>query len=128
MTTHGGLLIASIAVALYVSALCAALACYRLAQRFVPSRKPRYHAKPNLYEDEDGIATQESEASYSYQVQRILVFVFSFVGWITSFLGSILRSQHGQMGGGRLGGKIEPWLCFGMWVGIPFVVSIRLSG
>jgi hypothetical protein len=99
------------AVALLVIIACSAPSTRRIAQRFTPTGKERYQAIPQRFEDEDGIATAESEAAYSYQIQRMLVLLLSVIGSLDCLVLAVIATQRPYSTPG-----IEQWLQFGAWV------------
>jgi hypothetical protein len=108
---HATTAIAAIATALSVIVACSAPAVWRLALRIFPTQKHRYQAIPGRYQDEDGIATQESEAAYSYQLPRILVLLLSLVCSLNSLICCVITTQRR---GSTL--RFEQWMQFGAWV------------
>lgn len=100
-----------VGVALVVILACSIPSTWRITQRFVPSKKPRYQPLDERYRDEDGIATPESEAAYSYQIQRVLVLVLSAIGAVDSLILSIVASGRPD----RIL-AVPQWLQFGGWV------------
>lgn len=65
----------------------------------------------NLYEDEDGIATVESEARYSTYTQKGLIVFGTLIG-----LGSSLSIAIRSTGDWTSSGYISDWLVFVSWV------------
>jgi hypothetical protein len=64
----------------------------------------------NVYEDEDGIATDKSVAEYSAKIPKILLSVFAVLGQVTSIALAILETLAGV-------DVIEGWVNVGQWVG-----------
>lgn len=65
-----------------------------------------------LYEDEDGVATEESMLRYSVWVQKILVLLGSAVGLTASLVAAIQT----QLSTSRVVDVLEEWLIFVAWV------------
>lgn len=105
-----------VAAALFVIIACSAPAVRRIALRFFPTQKLRNQPLSERYEDEDGTATQESEAAYSYQLPRVLVLLLSVACLLDSLALCVITTQS-------LGStpRVEQWLQFGAWVrsGVP---------
>ena len=100
-----------VGVALFVILACSALSAWRIAQRFIPAKELRYQPCDNRYEDEDGVATHESEAAYSYQTQRVLVLVLTAIGSVDSLILSVITSQRPYSDL-----AVPQWIQFGAWV------------
>jgi hypothetical protein len=99
------------AAALFVIVAFSAPAVWRLALRLLPIQDRRSQALPEIYEDEDGIATQESVAAYSYQLPRILVLLISVVCLANSLVCCVITTQSRDSGW-----RLEQWMQFGAWV------------
>ena len=99
------------AVGLFLTLACSASSIRRVALRFVQPKKLRDQPTTERYEDEDGTATPESEAAYSYQLQRVLVLLLSFVCLLASLVLCVITSpsRYPPLG-------VEHWLHFGAWV------------
>jgi hypothetical protein len=97
-------------VLLFLIIVCSALSVWRLFRRFTKTEKSLGHLKAERYEDEDGIATEESETAYSYRLQRFLVLLLSLsaVGSLDSLALAIIATQSNP--------AIEQWLQFIAWV------------
>lgn len=80
--------------------------------RLTARRSSQYHQLSDKYEDEDGVATPESQNAYSVQLQRILLIVIAVVGTLESLIAAILATSRRQI---RL--PTEQWLSFVSWVG-----------
>jgi hypothetical protein len=72
---------------------------------------------PSLYEDVDGVATEESMARFSTKRQFIAIFTAAPVGIAVSFAlavwATVLRDSFSQLC------VVQLWLLFASWVGIP---------
>lgn len=101
------------AVVLFLIIACSIPAVRRIAQRFIATQKLRYQRPSERYEDEDGIATKESEAAYSYQVQRLLVLLLAVIGLLESLALFVVKTQTHNSALG-----VEQWLRFSAWVGL----------
>ncbi|ERF71322.1 hypothetical protein EPUS_03476 [Endocarpon pusillum Z07020] len=100
-----------VVVALSAIAACSALSFQRIVLRFRQNRKPQYQSVSELYEDEDGTATQASEAAYSYQLPRISVLLFSIVCLLDSLVLCVITTQQPVESNLR----VEQWLHFCAW-------------
>lgn len=65
-----------------------------------------------LYEDQDGIATEESQKKFSTIIPRSLSVIGSITGSLLSIAEAVLRTS--DPGRSRF---IESWLVFASWVG-----------
>ena len=101
-----------VATALSVIVACSALSFQRIVLRFRQNQKPQYQSVSEPYKDEDGTATQASEAAYSYQLPRISVLLFSIVCLLNSLVLCIIATQQPLESNLR----IEQWLHFCAWV------------
>jgi hypothetical protein len=73
-------------------------------------REPK--SKPGLYEDKDGVASEESMAAYTAKYPKLLLSVFTVVGFATSVCLAVV---------GTLDQSLDPmflenWLAAGQWV------------
>lgn len=90
---------------------CSTPSARRIGRHISSNRKLRYQPISERYADEDGTATRESEAAYSYQIPRVVILVLSVLGLLASLaLGVITAQNH------RSTLIIEEWLLFGAWV------------
>ena len=64
-----------------------------------------------LYEDEDGIATKETQEAYSAAVPKYTALLCSLLGFAASTSIAILTTAHPT-----LNSYVEHWLSFGTWV------------
>ena len=76
--------------------------------------------KPNPYEDEDGVATEKSAASYSATVPKALLSIFSTLGFLASIALAVLATVNEA---NRM--MIENWLAAGQWVRISAFTTER---
>lgn len=65
-----------------------------------------------LYEDQDGVATEESQQKFSTIIPRSLSVIGSITGSLLSVAEAVLRTSY--PGRSR---SIESWLVFASWVG-----------
>ena len=63
----------------------------------------------HLYEDEDGVATEESQRAYSVKVQNVLASTIAIVGFGVSLAGTIRATVAGS-------NVISWWLHCSLWV------------
>lgn len=108
------------AVAVFVVIASSVLSIRRLTLRFSPTHKLHYQPISERYEDEDGTATQDSEAAYSYQKQRVLVLVFSVIGLLDSLMLCVIPTQSSYSTH-----EIEQWLQFAAWVRVGSLEAMR---
>ncbi len=101
--------ISTVALALFLIIACSAQSIWRISRRFIPTQK--LQPLSQRYEDEDGTATLESEAAYSYQLQRVLVVWLSIIGSLDSLIFCVITTQRLSATVG-----VEQWLQFGAWV------------
>ena len=97
---------------------CSVGAIRRIAQRLIPAEKIRYQCLSERFEDEDGTATQESEAAYSYTLQRLLVLLLSVIGSIDSLVLAVIATRDTNFIA-----NAEQWLHFGAWVVVKHILS-----
>lgn len=66
---------------------------------------------PELYEDEDGTATEETQHAFSDKPPRVLVAVTTGVGLLISLALAVFGAvrPHGSL-------FVEAWIAFGAWV------------
>lgn len=120
--TRAAISVAAAAAALFVIAACSAPAVWRLALRCLPIQNRRSQPIPKSYEDEDGIATQESVAAYSYQLPRVLVLLISLVCLANSLVCCVITTR--SPGSGL---RVEQWMQLGVWVRSVVSQSSRVS-
>lgn len=84
--------------------------------------KDQYESLSGHYEDEDGIATDESESAYSDFIQRLIILLVSAVGSLDALALAVLTTRQPEF---RL--LIEQWLQFATWVSQPTLFSSLLS-
>jgi hypothetical protein len=100
-------------------ALAAGIAALALSSFFtVPSvtavaahfRQPK--PKPKLYEDRDGIATEESMAAYSAKAPKVILSVFTIVGFAAATFLAVLTTLHRN----DYSVFVQNWLNVAQWV------------
>lgn len=98
------------AVVLFLITLCSALSVWRFFRRFIKTTKALDHLKAERYEDEDGMATEESQTAYSYRLHRVLVVLLSLsgLGSLDSLALAVIATPSNP--------AIEQWLQFVAWV------------
>lgn len=72
----------------------------------------------NLYEDEDGAATLDSEAAYSSRTVKIFICVVTALGFATSLASAVLSTVLANARLTRLS-LIQDWMNFTAWVCAP---------
>ena len=75
------------------------------------SSKLQYVDLSDRYEDEDGVATRESEEAYSDVVPRLILILVSMIGTIDGLASAILTTTRDA-----LPLFVEQWLQFITWV------------
>lgn len=111
----------SLAVSIVCLAIVAALsvpALYQYLER-IRAKKDQYSELSDLYEDDDGTATEESQEAYSDFVPRLVLVSISAVASIDALIAAILipSHQHTSL-------AVEQWLQFATWVSLgktPFI-------
>lgn len=77
----------------------------------VRSSKLQYVDLSDRYEDEDGVATEESEGAYSDFIPRLILILVSVIGTIDCLASAILTTTRDA-----LPLFVEQWLQFITWV------------
>lgn len=102
--------------------LAAAIACLILVaslslpafiqqgKRHLTTKQP-YQSLADRYEDEDGVATKDSEEAYSDFIPRLLLLLLSIVGTLDALALGILTTTRV-----KLSLTVESWLIFGAWL------------
>jgi hypothetical protein len=70
------------------------------------------NSKPEIYQDEDGVATEESMSEYSTKIAKIILSILTVAGLLTSIPPAVfgtLNRHHDFM-------FIPNWLIVGQWV------------
>lgn len=109
--------LASSIVGLAAVAFLTIPAAKQLSRRLSGSRSLSYEPLSDRYEDEDGIATEESQAAYSVHLQRILLMVIVTVGTVETLIIALLATSRHRI---RL--PTEQWLSFVSWILLSFQV------
>lgn len=98
---------------LFLGLLLTTPALRSIAARFILGRRQRtgYQHAQELYEDQDGVATQESVKAFSDKRQRIAIAGLSAVGFVVSLaLATITTNSPWRTQ------LVEHWLQVGVWV------------
>jgi len=105
----------SLAISISCLAAVAALsvpALYQYLQR-VRARKDQYSYSElsDLYEDEDGTATEESQEAYSDFLPRLILILTSAIASTDALISAVLTTTgpHASL-------SVEQWLLFANWV------------
>ncbi|ETI29167.1 hypothetical protein G647_01620 [Cladophialophora carrionii CBS 160.54] len=103
----------SVAISIACLAVVAVLSTPAVGQLFtrVQSRKKQDAHLSERYEDKDGVATQESEQSYSDQIPRLILILISLVACGVALATAILTTARSQ-----LPLSLEQWLQFATWL------------
>jgi hypothetical protein len=102
--------LATASLALVLVGLLSLPAASQCFQRCTAS-KSQFEDLLDRYEDEDGIASEESQAAYSDFVPRLILILVSIVGTVDCLISSILVTTHAAV---PL--VVEQWLQFATWV------------
>jgi ABC-type multidrug transport system fused ATPase/permease subunit len=103
-------LTAAIVCLILVSILSIPAIC-EVVNRFRPGAKKDYQSVPEKYEDEDGEATEESQAAYSDSIQRLALILLSSVGLLDSLALAVLATARVYL---KL--STEQWIQFATWL------------
>ena len=108
----------SVAIAFVSLVLVALLSIPSLAQLVnrIRRRKEQYQALSDRYEDEDGVATDGSEAAYSDLVQRLILLLGSAIATLDALAFAVVITTRPS-----LPLAVEQWVQFGTWVSNHFV-------
>ena len=68
-------------------------------------------ATSKLYEDEDGIATEDTQKEYSAALPKYTALSCSILGFLASIITAVSATVHPT-----LNLRLELWLSFGIWV------------
>lgn len=98
-------------VGLVLVAIDTVPALWQISKRFSTNKKDHLKQPPDLYEDEDGVATKETMAAFTDKYQRISIVLLSILGFLVSLVLAILATVRL-----RLSLPIEQWLQFAIWV------------
>jgi hypothetical protein len=90
-------------------------AAWQVVNRLRSGGKTEYQRVTEKYEDEDGEATEESEAAYSDFVQRLTLILVSIVGTLDSLALAVLATARAYL---KL--STEQWLQFATWLVLLF--------
>ena len=107
MLEYGSKSLASAAVSLLLIVFLTIPALFGAVLHF---REPK--SKPALYEDKDGVASEESMAAYTAKYPKILLSIFTVVGFATAVCLAVL----GTVDRGLDPMFLENWLTAGQWV------------
>jgi uncharacterized protein YqhQ len=99
-------------VGLFLIALLTTPAIYTIVSRLV-SRRQASDSTRQLYQDEDGTATEESEKAFSDKIQRFSIAVLSVIGFLASLALAVLVTINTPRTF-----FVEHWLQFAGWVGV----------
>lgn len=103
----------SLAAAIACIALVASLslpACLQQGKRYLTT-KPQYQSLADRYEDDDGVATKDSEEAYTDFIPRLFLLLLSIVGTLDALTLGILVTTRV-----KLSLIVESWLIFGTWL------------
>lgn len=90
------------------------------------SSNAKYQALDHVYEDEDGKASDESQAAFSDIVKRLTLIVLSILGLALAAVSAVFTlTQHKPGNNSHL--IIQQWLQFASWVRNSFFCLLRCS-
>jgi hypothetical protein len=115
MVTHEGL---SLAAGVVGVALVAATTIPAFKQLAAAISHPK-RLYETLYEDDDGVATEESMSAYSDRVPRSILCFSSIVGFLASVASSVLASLYPEKSP-----LVEPWINVLCWVSLDFLTFL----
>ena len=113
ISSHAESTTLSLTAAIICLAVVASLslpACLQQGRRHILT-KPQYQALADKYEDEDGIATKDSEEAYTDFIPRLLTLLLLIVGTLDALVLAILTTTRV-----KLSLTVESWLIFGAWL------------
>lgn len=99
-----------------MTALIAALTLPALVRLAQVTRRDK-PLRPEIYEDKDGVATEESMSRFSTKVYFVFVFLSIAVGLSASFALAVYATARKNASFWD-GGLIALWLLFSVWVSI----------
>lgn len=85
-------------------------ALYQIITRF-RARKAQYQHLSGIYEDKDGVATEESQEAFSDFIPRLILILLSIVVCLDALASAVIITTRPD-----LPLTIEQWLQFGTWV------------
>jgi len=81
-------------------------------------------SEKELYEDEDGIATVETQKAYSVKAQNVLATTVTGAGFAVAVVHAVMVSSYGGNWGIVF---VDGWICVGIWVCfIPFDIDMSV--
>ncbi|KIW37082.1 uncharacterized protein PV06_10710 [Exophiala oligosperma] len=89
-------------------------ALYQIITRF-RARKAQYQHLSGIYEDKDGVATEESQEAFSDFIPRLILILLSIVVCLDALASAVIITTRPD-----LPLTIEQWLQFGTWLFIFF--------
>ena len=92
----------------------------RLYKAIVQLRGAPSDETSKLYEDEDGIATEETQKGYSAAVPKFIALLCSLLGFSASLGIAVYSTVHPT-----LDLYVEHWLSFGTWVRLRIAKSLH---
>ena len=89
-------------------------ALFSIYWKFNPRKEQQYEDAQGRYEDEDGVATAESQEKFEYSttLPKVLILASSVIGLLVSIAVAVLSTVHP---GRTL--FVASWINFGTWVG-----------
>ena len=106
----------SVAVSIACLGLVAALTipAGRQFLNHIRAKRKQYEELSDPYEDEDGVATEESQEAYSDYLPRLILILASVVGCADALVAAVLTTSRSH-----LPLALEQWLQFATWVRTP---------
>jgi hypothetical protein len=100
-------------LALVIVAACSIPATLNLARKVYNAKPDGYQHVNDIYEDEDGKASEESQKKYSTIIPRATALIASIAGLSTHIADAVLTLLRGHS---TFGVTVEAWLRIGSWV------------
>src|SRR5436189_4793715 len=86
-------------------------ALWLISNRLVRRKYGELSALVHLYEDRDGVATEETEKKFSDKVQKVVIAAFSVAGFFVSVALSVSATLKPD-----LSPVLDQWIQAGVWV------------
>jgi hypothetical protein len=91
-------------------ALAIVLATFSVRVSFLSRKRRASHVEPKIYQDKDGVASEESVKAYSVRTQNILLILFTVLGVSVALVEAILITIRDPAN------TSEAWAGFILWV------------
>ncbi len=81
-------------VGLVLVVLSSSPAVWRISNRLTRRKYSELATSQQLYEDKDGVATEETEKKFSDKIQKSVILVFSIAGFFVSLVLAVLATFY----------------------------------